>query len=296
MATQVHRLARTNYSIRAASFAYAFLIVGALANERSLHATSYIFPVLVLFVYPHLAWWYARRAPDSHRAELHNLLADAAVLGLLVGQFGLPLWLACGVLLAITVNNAICAGAQHVAYAVLIFGVSALGANLVGGFGVRPETGPLVGALSALGMIGYATSIGLVMHRQNSYLIATRDEVRKSEQLFRVIAEHAGELVLVLDPEARIAYSSDASYARLAPDRAEPEDDWARFVHAPERSHARRFVESLLRSRIRGRAAFHLRGADGSLIVMECEGTPVIGADGEVALLVLLGREFAPPG
>jgi PAS domain S-box-containing protein len=292
MLQKAHRLARTNYPIRAASFAYVFVIVTALVLERRLALSSLAYPLIALLVYPHLAFLHARWRGDR-RAEIHSLVFDGAVLGVLMAQFGLPLWLSCALILGVCVNNAVCAGAKNLAYAVIAFTLGALLANFAGRFGVTPDTGALVTGLSALGMVGYASAVGLVMHRQNRYLVLTRIELRKSEQLFRVIAEHAGDLVAVVDPQGQLIYLSAASQKRFS---SPPLDvsDWSPLVHAPERDRAKRFVESLLRTSTRARAAFHLIGADGSLVVMECEGTPVLDANGRLSLLVLVGHEYTP--
>jgi PAS domain S-box-containing protein len=295
MQAQVHRLARTNYAIRAVSFAYAFVIMAALIYERRLPLVSLTYPVLALLIYPHLAWLYARRAADSKRAELNNLLIDAGMLGLVMGEFGLPLWPICGALLAVTVNNAICAGAKRLAYAVLILAGTALVWNFSGRSGIIPETGPFVTALCALGIVAYAASVGLVMHDQNQYLIATRDALRNSEELFRFIAEHAGDLVAVLDEDARIRFISASAKKRFAEERVAEGSDWTLLVDPADRERARRFVSSLIRTRMRAWASFSLVAADGTLVAMDCEGSPEPAARGQVKLLVLVAQERRAP-
>ncbi|MGH8742216.1 MAG: PAS domain-containing protein, partial [Burkholderiales bacterium] len=84
--------------------------------------------------------------------------------------------------------------------------------------------------------------IGYVVHGKNRRLASARDEVRKSEERYRLIAENAGDLIAMIDPEGRWLYTSP-SYERILPkaDLA-PGADAFRHVHPDDAEQARSAV------------------------------------------------------
>ena len=167
--------------------------------ERGLDVRTSILAVLTLLAYPHLAYLHARLAVDSKRAEFRNLSVDSVLMGVWVAQMQFALWPSCGALLAISLNNAVCGGSKRVLSGLLAFvgGMAIMGA--LGGYEFQLPTGVLVTALCFVGIVAYVVALGLYLHEQNSRLVRTRRVLRSSETQIRFIAEHAGDLVAVLD-------------------------------------------------------------------------------------------------
>lgn len=93
-------------------------------------------------------------------------------------------------------------------------GTAWLAGVLAFGFQAWTMTSPLVTTLCFLGSLAYSAGVGYIVFRQTARLAATRAEIRESEKRYRLIAEHSGDLVAVVDCDGRWLYASP-SYARL---------------------------------------------------------------------------------
>lgn len=288
-----HRIARVNYVSRTASFAFSFLVVSGLMYERGLDLRTTLLALLSLLAYPHLAYLHARIAVDSKRAEFRNLTADSVLMGMWLTQLHFALWPACGALLAVSLDNAVCGGAKRVLYGMLWYAGGALAWGALAGFRFEPATGIFVTALSFFGIVAYGVSLGLFMYDQNSRLIRTRRVLRSSEAQFRFIAEHAGDLVAVLDPEGRFRYASPSHAAYFLPRTYAERRDWIELVHPHDRERAKAFLAVLLGSRQRESTKLHMLPARGDLLIIECDGNPVHDESGELQMVVLVSRDLS---
>jgi len=288
-----HRIAQINYVSRTGSFAYSFLIVCALMAERGMDVRTTILAVLTLLAYPHLAYLHARIAVDSKRAEFRNLTADSVLMGVWVAQMQFALWPSCGALLAISLNNAVCGGSRRVLSGLLAFvgGAALLGA--LGGYEFQLATGVLVTALCFVGIVAYVVSLGLYLHEQNSRLLRTRRILRSSETQFRFIAEHAGDLVAVLDPKGKFRYASPSHAVYFSRGAYAEGRDWVDLVHPHDRERASAFIAVLLRAPQSERTKLHMIPAKGELLLAECDGNPVHDESGELQMIVLVSRNLS---
>jgi signal transduction histidine kinase len=178
VAKPYHWTVKTNYRLRVASFlnmagSVAFHIWGqgyspALWAAFSLH----------LLVYPHVAFWVARRAADSREAEIRNLLMDSFLFGVLVAALQFPLWITTTVYIASTVNIVITRGAWGFQRSQLAFAGGVLLAMALFGAGFAPDTGLPATLLCIAGNVVYMTAIGLTAYRRNQQLRETREQLR----------------------------------------------------------------------------------------------------------------------
>ena len=122
-----HRLARLNYAPRALAFGYTFVVLWTLVAERGGSAWTLVLGALQFLVYPHLAYLHACMARDSKRAELHNLLADALMLGGWAAQMHFALWPTFGTLAAVSLNSAASGGFRKLFRSAGLFALGAIG-------------------------------------------------------------------------------------------------------------------------------------------------------------------------
>ncbi|HZE59007.1 MAG TPA: PAS domain S-box protein [Burkholderiales bacterium] len=207
-------LVRTNRAVRTAAFAYCVVPIGLYLADRGAGTAAWSLLALQFLGYPQLVYWRAVRSARPARAELDNLFLDAAFLGAWVAYLGFPLWITYALIAAAMLNAAVNRGWQGTVLALVS---SAIGAGLwalVGGFVFTPETQPAVTFLCAAGSLAYVSAVGMVVWRQTRRLAATRDELSRSEERYRLIAENANDLVAMLDHQGRWLYTSP-SYARI---------------------------------------------------------------------------------
>ncbi len=289
---RAHRLARINYPIRSWSFAFSFLVVVAILAERGFSADTLVFGVVTLLIYPQLAYLHARRAINSKRAEFRNLIFDSVLMGLLAAQLHFALWPVCGMLVGVSMNNAVNGGVERFLSGSLCFVAAALLWAVVQGVPFEPSTGPVVAGLCFLGIVGYVSRLAVFFYDQNSRLIRTRDVLRTSEEQFRFIAEHAGDLVSVLTREHRFRYASPSHRKYFESAQFADGADWLELLHPEDRGRGRAFIELLRRSPHSERAQLRMMLAGAPPRMLECEGNPVREKGGNLQMIVLLCREL----
>jgi PAS domain-containing protein len=293
---QAHRLARINYPTRSAWFAFSFLVLVAVLAERGFSAGTLIFGIVTLLIYPQLAYLHARIAVDSKRAEFRNLMFDSVLMGLWAAQVHFALWPVCAALTGVSMDNAVCGGIGRFLSGLLSFAAAALIWAVVQGVPFEPSTGPIVTGLSVLGIVGYVAWLAVSFHDQNSRLVRTRNVLRSSEEQFRFIAEHAGDLVVVLTPEHRFRYASPSHKKYFESAQFADGADWLELVHPEDRGRARAFLDLLSVSPRSERAQLRMipTGTDPQMV--ECEGNTVREESGKLQMIVLLCRELIISG
>lgn len=285
------RLVRTIYIARAYSFAFCFVAIGVLCHERGAGAATWVFLALTFLVYPHLAYLNARSSPDPRRTEHLNLLLDALILGVWAAQLGFPLWIVYPLISGTVLNNLVNRGMQGLLPSLGLFAIGAVLWGAVRGFEFLPETSPLVTALGFIGSLSYACAVGAIVHRQTRRILLAREDLRMSEERYRLITENAGDLIAMVDAECRWRYVSP-SYAKLLPaqDILIGTDAFGR-VHPEDARRARTALRRMLESGTEANFDIRLIGADGEVRALECSGHPVKDAAGAWSRAVLVSRD-----
>lgn len=290
-----HRFARISYAPRTISFGFAFLVLGAITAERNYSGWVVFFGVLQYLVYPHLAYLHARLVTDSKQAEMRNLMFDAILLGAWMAQLGFALWPACGLLTAVSLNSVAAGGPRVLVQRLGMFAGGALVWGALTGFSFRPDTGPVVTWLSMLGIVGYTTWIGVILRSQNRRLVDVREALRKSQEQFQFIAEHAGDLVAAVDITGRARYLSPQHADYFGKERAVLDADWTDFVIEPDRQPVRRALQRMAEQRTGLRLLFRVRRADGDTRDMECQANPIVDRDLRARTFILVCRDVTAP-
>ena len=286
-----HRFARVSYAPRTISFGYAFLVLGAIFAERNLSGWVMFFGMLQFIVYPHLAYLHARMAADSKEAEMRNLLFDALALGIWTAQIKFALWPMCGLLTAVALNSVATGGMNGLMVRMGLFIGGAIGWSSLIGNPVQPDTGPVVTGLSMLGIIGYTSWIGLILRTQNRRLIDVREALRKSQEQFQFIAEHAGDLVAAVDITGKVRYLSPGHAGYFGREAAVLEADWIGFVVEPDRASVRRALQRMAEERVGVRVLFRVRRSDGDVRDIDCQANPIVDRDLRARTFILVCRD-----
>ncbi|MBI3524637.1 MAG: PAS domain S-box protein [Betaproteobacteria bacterium] len=210
---------RTNYVVRAASFATLFVAIGMHMAAQNYAATAWTLLAAQFLVYPHVLFWRTRISRQPLRAEMSNLILDCLVLGVWAAALGFPAVIAFTMFMGVSLDNAIYRGWRGALQALIVFSCGALGWMVFGGSSFSPDTELSVTVLSLACLSAYVISIGTQVFARNSELHVTREELRKSEQKYRLITENAGDLIALLDAEGRWVYASP-SYRSLLPGAA----------------------------------------------------------------------------
>ncbi|MFA6444939.1 MAG: MASE2 domain-containing protein [Sterolibacterium sp.] len=287
---RAHRLARINYPTRSGTFAFSFLVLVALLAERGFSAGTLVFGVVTLLIYPQLAYLHARIAVDSKRAEFRNLVFDSILMGAWAAQVHFALWPVCAALTGVSMDNAVCGGVERFVSGLLYFAAAALLWAVVHGVPFEPSTGPIVTGLSFVAIVGYVSRLAVFFHDQNSRLVRDRKVLQISEDQFRFIAEHAGDLVSVLTPEYRFRYASLSHEKYFESAQFADGADWLELVHPEDRMRARELLNLLSTSRRSERARFRMLPAGASPHMVEIEGNPVRDASDKLQMIVLVCR------
>ncbi len=177
--------------MRSASFANAFAFVALHMWGQGYAAWAWVLLALQFLVYPHLVYLRARRARDSQRAELHNLVLDCFLVALWVAALGFPLWISFTLFISTAINNAISRGRRGVVLALSAFGGGALLGGAPTGYALAsaPVHDAWVTALCVFGLSWYLLGIGHVAYARALALRATREQLKQGETAL----QHANE-------------------------------------------------------------------------------------------------------
>ena len=290
MTDGLHRRARLNYGIRAAAFAYSFAVLGLHGWERGFGWVFWTLLALQFLAYPHFAYWRARYAEDSKRAEENNLYVDAALLGAWIAALHFPTWILYAALFSTTLNAVVLRGMIGGIWSMGCFGAGAALWIAAMGFGHSPETSNLVSTLCFAGSFAYTSAVAWVVFLQNRRIASGREELRASEERYRLIAENAGDLIAMVDQSGRWLYASPSYERVMEPAILEPGADALRRVHPDDAERVRVAllrVASTLKSR---RLALRLVDREGRMRQYQVL-VQAVGAEKPAERLLLVSQD-----
>ncbi len=242
------RLVSINYKVRTLAFAWCFMVTGVVLWERQAPPTAWLLVGLFFLVYPQLLWLRTVKSRDPRAAELQNMYLDSVLLGMFSAGLGFPTWVSYAAAFSTALNNAVIRGWRGASFAMLFFSLGALAWIVPFGFMHYPGTSELVSTLCFFGALIYSCGIGVVAYEQSGRLRAAREELRASEERYRLIAENAGDLIAMVDRDARWVYTSP-SYARvLGPQDLVPGADAFRAVLDEDQFRVRAAVQVVIQS------------------------------------------------
>jgi two-component system, cell cycle sensor histidine kinase and response regulator CckA len=147
-------------------------------------------------------------------------------------------------------------------------------------------------SLAVRGLVGLVLLFDVYTIYQQLQIYRIRHALVHHEQLFRLISEHAADMIAVVDASGKRLYNSP-SYERILGYTVEELQSTSSLdqVHPDDRA----LVEEAAReidSGSPGRAIqYRMRGKDGTWHVLESRSSPVLDAAGNVEKLVIVNRD-----
>lgn len=263
-AGKYHRLVRIYYQVRATAYAALFVAIGMHMWSRGYGAIAWSLLVLQFLVYPHVLFWRARGAKNSLKAELANLMLDSLLVGVWAAALEFPIWIAFTLFLGTTINNAINRGWRGALAASLVFATGAMAWVAFAEFRFSPDTELAVTSLCLLGLSVYLIWLGNIVFSQNRKLRDTREALRRGEELYRLITEHAGDLIAMLDVVGHWAYASPSYRRLLRAEALEIGADALACLHPEDRHAMRAALERAVQTAEQQKIAYRLIASDGA--------------------------------
>lgn len=177
-----HWIVPVYHRMRSLSFVYALVFVGLYLLQAGYSTPYWLAATLQFAVYPHLVFWRARRAADTQRAELNNLLLDMGLWGVWAVALGFPPWISFTLFITSAINNAISRGHTGLLGSLLAYVGGLVLGLLVFGFRLGPPEGQWVAGLCMLGLTGYLWGIGTLSFRRTHSLRRLRAELLQSQE------------------------------------------------------------------------------------------------------------------
>lgn len=287
------RSVRVIYLARSVSFAYAFGVLALLAWQREPGAGVWIGMVLQFLLYPHLLYAHSLRAAKPKQAELNHLWLDSFLLGAWLAVFGFSEWIAFGLVLATTQNSIVFRGLTGFAGSILLFCAGSLAMGAATGFRYLPEIGQLAFVLCLAGSLAYAWMISYFVFFNSRKLARAQQDLRRSEERYRLITENVGDLVALLDAEGRWVYFSP-SHAQYLHARALSLGNDSYACLAPvDRPRLAAALHEAMAHGTPFELCLHLQAKDGTTRLLKSIGRRVAGHDGLPPHVVLVSRDIS---
>jgi PAS domain S-box-containing protein len=206
-------------------------------------------------------------------------------------MLGFPTWIAYAALFSTTLNTAIMRGWIGAACAVICFAGGALAWIAPMGYTHYAGTTDLVTALCFFGSLAYSAAVGLVVQNQNRRLRTAREQMREGEQRYRLLTEHAADLVAMVDRDGRWRYASP-SYGRIFEDKdLATGSDAFRNLHEEDQFRVRAALQALVKSGLSARLRMRLHTRHGDVRRVESLVHAVRSEDGQITGAILASRD-----
>ncbi|MBV6816482.1 diguanylate cyclase [Rahnella sp. PD12R] len=178
------RFAKRTYLPRIVGLGTGSFCVGSVMIEHTTPVWLWLLLFLNGFIWPHIAYWKAKRSATPFNSEINNLKADAIFGGIWIAMMGFNALPSATIFAMMGMNN-ISAGGQRLFFRCVIAQITvAIALLLVADIPFMPETTPFQLYLCLpmimiypifLGNVTYRTSRKLAEHKQAIMQISVRD-------------------------------------------------------------------------------------------------------------------------
>ena len=117
------------------------------------------------------------------------------------------------------------------------------------------------------------------------------EQLRQTEEQFRLIAENVADLIAVLDLDGKRVYNSPSYKGILGDPEAVRGTVSFNEIHPDDRDRIKQIFQETVRSGVGQRAEFRFLLKDGSVRFIESQGSVIRDAKGEVAKVIVVSRD-----
>ncbi|MEM1506166.1 EAL domain-containing protein [Domibacillus sp. 8LH] len=119
------------------------------------------------------------------------------------------------------------------------------------------------------------------------------EALQESEEKYRLIADNMTDLICLLDSSGHVVYTSPSHTTVLGyPQEELGGDKTIAKMHPEDVEFFQQEVKQIIETNHSSQVEFRFLHADGRWLLIECVGTPVLGENGAVEHVVMVGRDI----
>ena len=217
-ARKTHPIVELDYRVRLPVCLLVLGLWGTLLSQRNASVWFWALAVFHGLLWPHVAYLHARRAGNSKRAELRNLLGDAFLCMLMVAVCSFGLWPAAAVFITLNAANLSVGGGRFAVLGLLALGAGALVGGAFTGFAVDLESSLSVAWMSIAALALFTAIFGVHSNAQTRHVLRNKQMLESQNLLIGEQNRHI-ETARALAEQERVA-AEQAREAAEAANRA----------------------------------------------------------------------------
>jgi signal transduction histidine kinase len=181
----VHPIVRIDFLTRVVTFPGFMLVVVLHLYSLGLQPLLLIMLTAHSLVWPHVAYFVARRSKTPKAAELRNLLIDSFMIGAWVPVLQFSLWPCTAIVLGLMAGVLSVGGPAHAVRGVALMIVGSVVSGAFVGFQVRPDASLSVSLLSSGVLLSYMLTFAYLSHTQSKLVVHSVSQIRQQNAEIR---------------------------------------------------------------------------------------------------------------
>jgi signal transduction histidine kinase len=178
----VHPIVVLNYRVRVPGMMFVALFAVSHFRGRPFGPLLIAAMIFTGLVWPHAAYFFARRARDTKVAELRNLIVDSFIVGCWIAAMSFSLWPTVAMIATMLNGNLAVGGLRFAAKGMLGMIVGALAVGALLGFHPVFTSSVLTTFLSVVGLFVMVSMFGIHSYMQTSRVYKAKSELAEQNE------------------------------------------------------------------------------------------------------------------